>query len=393
MTRMEVIRRTFPVLVALILLVLGYYVGLVLAEKFLVPQCMSKEARYVTGGLGTFSAVISLAFSVSKAGFLHIGSLYRFVRHGDSANYRWLVDGAMLGFSAFALSGLLSFSLGAAIEKCRPPPPPPECQSTHPFCAGSRTENDCRLCEMHGKIQDHIQANREEINRLQLQRVGAFPLLFQNARSDGQELSQGIEPTADQFASWHDNLFGNDQWPAAATEDVAYCVVGFSSPADFKGKSRNVSDDLNVCAAKLRAEGVAERLVPFLKQYQNSPQVASCSWRSYDAMKRPRLLPDAHLELSDRHQISRSAFVHGIPLPSDTEEGGNDVGSACHKFMTQKLGVEDGDLLCSSFDVDSESRCMTQRSRAAIVSEYEVSPTGFPLAAIAVATPSKIGIE
>ena len=393
MTRMEVIRRTFPVLVALILLVLGYCVGLLLAETYLPkPQCMSEKARYVTGGLGTFSAVISLAFSVSKAGFLHIGSLYRFVRHGDSANYRWLVDGAMLGFSAFALSGLLSFSLGTAVKKC---PPPPECQSAHPFCAGSRTEDDCRLCKMHGKIQDQIQANREEINRLQLQRVGAFPLLFQNARSDGQELSHGVQPTADQFASWHNNLFGNnDRWPAAATEGIGYCVVGFSSPADFKGKPRSVSDDLNVCAAKLRADGIAERLVPFLKQYQNSPQVASCRWHSYSTMKRPRVLPDAHLELSDRHQISRSAFVHGMPLPPDTEEGGNDVGSACHKFMTQKLGVEDGDLLCSTFDVDSESHCTTQRSSTAVVSEIRsISPTGFPLAAIAVATPSKIGIE
>ncbi len=356
MTREEVLKRAFPVLVTLILLVLGYYAGLKLTEFFLsAHKCLTEEGRYITGGLGTLTTLISLIFGASDTGFLRIGSLYSFLRHGEQGtkdDYHWFSGGVLLGLAAFALSGLLSFSLGAAFRTC---PPPPECVTSFPMCKGERTERDCWLCNVQAGIPvvvAELRAARKDIARLHLDRVGAFPLLFQNAGTVGGKLSrEGVELAPGQLASWHRNLFASASWPDAATKNVAHCVVAYSSTARFQGKPKEASDELNVQAAGCRADSVAKELGTVLDE---PTPVASCRWSSYDAMTRPHLQPDGHLATPDRQLISRSAFVHGFRLSeeklSSIQEGGFDVGEACDEWMAKKLGVESSTLACSTVD-------------------------------------------
>lgn len=361
MTLAEALKRTLPVLLfASISIACGLKVGQLLATSFLsVPPCIPQggSGRYVTGGLGLFATLISIFFSASKAGFIHIDNLYRFVRYGDRTKYRLVVDNAMLALAAFVFSGLLSFSYGATFDKCKQPLQPPECQSAFDVCRVPLTESDCLRCT----VEEGIRAARRDIDRLQLQRVGAFPLVFDNARTSGRGLSHhGVQLTSEQFASWHGSLFGDGPWPDAAVDDVAYCVLGFSSTARFVGKSPEISNQLNLETARCRAESVAKELVPFLKR-RTSPRVASCHWANYVAMKRPHLLAGAHLGEADRDLISRSVFVHGFSLLGKNDRkptDGFDVGAACGNWVAQKLGVQQNALCCSTFDgADDGSPC------------------------------------
>lgn len=198
----------------------------------------------------------------------------------------------------------------------------------------------------------HRKATEELLARLHLDRVGAFPLLFQNASTVGGKLSrEGVELAPGQLASWHRNLFASAPWPDAATKNVAHCVVAYSSTARFQGKPKEVSDELNVQAAGCRADSVAKELGTVLDE---PTPVASCRWSSYDAMTRPHLQPDGHLATPDKQLISRSAFVHGFRLSEDRltsiQEGGFDVGEACDEWMAEKLGVESSTLACSTVD-------------------------------------------
>lgn len=199
----------------------------------------------------------------------------------------------------------------------------------------------------------HRKATEELLARLHLDRVGAFPLLFQNASTVGGKLSgEGVELAPGQLASWHRNLFASTSWPDAATKNVAHCVVAYSSTARFQGKPKEASDELNVQAAGCRADSVAKELGTVLDE---PTPVASCRWSSYDAMTRPHLQPDGHLATPDRQLISRSAFVHGFTLTEarETQEGGLDIGKACGELMAKKLGVESSTLSCSTVDGES----------------------------------------
>lgn len=345
MTIADGIKRSFPVLVALILLALGWWAGQTVADFYLSKQCLPTEGRFVTGGLGAFATVVSIVFGASKDGFLHLENLFRFVRGDDvEKKYHWLSNGVVLGAAAFAFTGLLSFSYGAAFRDC----PLPACESKFEMCTTEpRTARDCWLCNVQAELPDaiaEVQAIRRDINRIQLERIGAFPLLFENAGTEGDKLSQrGVQLAPDQLANWHRKLFGDTPWPAAATRDVAYCVVGFSSKAPFAG--RKDSNELNVRAAQCRADSVAAELPSVLDQA--APQIASCRWCSYGAMARPRVRPGEHLATSDKHLISRSVFVHGLQLPL---KDGLTVGGACRDLVAQKLGVKTDALWCSTFD-------------------------------------------
>lgn len=355
MTRTEGLKRSFPVLFALILVAVGWWAGQELAAKLYlsVPQqCDLTAGRFVTGGLGALTTIISALFGASKDGFLHLGNLLRFIRHGHADKYHWFFDGGQLGVGALALSGLLSFSYDATFGECAPPSPPsspPSCASPFQACQGPRTEADCRLCN----VQEEVSRATQAIRHLHLQRVGAFPLLFGNAGTVDGDLTRGVHLAPDQLPSWHRTLFSGLAWPVPASPDVAYCVVGYSSTAQFQGKSRATSNDLNVQAARCRADSVATEFVAVLNEA--APQIASCGWSSYKAMQRPSLRPDGHLATPDKQLISRSAFVHGFPLsPPDSSV---DIGAVCGKLLRKKLGVKEGELSCSTVDgIDGNAR-------------------------------------
>ena len=148
MTIADGIKRSFPVLVALILLALGWWAGQSVAHFYLSKQCLPTEGRFVTGGLGAFATVVSIVFGASKDGFLHLENLFRFVRGDDvEKRYHWLSNGVVLGAAAFAFTGLLSFSFGAAFRAC----PLPSCESKFKVCAKHLTARDCWLCNVQAE--------------------------------------------------------------------------------------------------------------------------------------------------------------------------------------------------------------------------------------------------
>lgn len=209
-----------------------------------------------------------------------------------------------------------------------------------------------QLKEGQATLAEELRSAKKEITRLQLERVGAFPLLFENAGTAGDELShRGVQLAPGQLATWRRQLFRDSSWPDAAAKNVAHCVVAYSSTARFQGKPKEVSDELNVQAAGCRADSVAKELDTVLDE---PTPVASCRWSSYDAMTRPHLQPDGHLATPDRQLISRSAFVHGFRLSEEElpsiQEGGFDVGEECDEWMVEKLGVESSTLSCSTVD-------------------------------------------
>ena len=354
-------KRVLPIAAALTSIAVGWWVGKHFASIFLsLPsQCDLSAGRYVTGGLGgvaTVMSFVSFVFNASEAGFLDFKSLYRFVLHGVSENYRWLTNAIVLALVAFAVSGLASFSWGAALMECEARSPP-KCNSEfRTACKDKPTEAECWRCNM----QEELRAARADIRRLQLQRVGVFPLVFENADTVDDQLGRGVQLTADQFESWHTDLLARGQWPATAADDLAYCVVGYSSRASFSGRYPEVSNDLNVQAARCRASSSAKQLFRFLERHHPSPQVASCASPSFDAMYRPQLLPDAQQATSDEQLVSRSVFVHAFS-PADeglgAERDGLDIGASCRKFVARQVGIVPGTLSCSALDASGQDRC------------------------------------
>ena len=175
--------------------------------------------------------------------------------------------------------------------------------------------------------------------QLKLHRVGAFPLLFGNARTRDDELteaSDGVRLPADGLKHWKKRLFGTKEWPLG--DDVGYCVVAYSSEAPFRGRSAQKSDQLNIEAAELRALNFADALSDKV-----TGQVAACRWRSYEAMARPRLLDDDHLSEQDRQLISRSAFAHAVSLAG----ADGDLGSVCPGVVAERTDALARNLDCS----------------------------------------------
>lgn len=122
------------------------------------------------------------------------------------------------------------------------------------------------------------------------------------------------------------------RWRVTLVALVAYCVVGHSSEAPFRGFKE--TNRLNLEAANLRGQTAASALAAYLDGQGVNQPVAACSWRAYEAMSRPELASGEHLSAEDRWLFSRSATVYPITVP---DNGPDLVAQHCTETMAGKM--------------------------------------------------------
>lgn len=281
------------------------------------------------------AGVLSLAVTASKEGLEGIAKVGRAAFRGGETIRLLDVGNALIGLAAASV--LFAFSVVLLEGDC----PPPKCSTKFEDCRQLPAGAECQACNAqhaHQQILGEVGSLKKDLQQLKLHRVGAFPLLFDNARTSHDELtkaSHGVELSEDRLEQWQERVFGTKTWPLG--EDVGYCVVGYSSEVPFRGRSAQKSDELNIKAAKLRALNFANAL-----SGEVAGQVAACRWLSYDAMARPRLLDDDHLSQRDRQLISRSAFAHAFSLA----EGDGDLSSVCPGVVAERTNALARNLRC-----------------------------------------------
>ena len=332
----SVFKRTSVAVLSVGAIVGGVTLGLALVDLVGIDA----EELKVAGAVGLLTSVLSLALIATKEGLGGLARVFRYV-FGKSSNFG-LDDGVALVVGVATLSALLAFSTEVLWLGAPPPPPPspPKCETQFEACkqydAGTV---GCDTCK-------GLQTINQELERLKLEGIGAFPLWFGNAHTDNGELngeSKGVALTADQFRNWRAGLFGRTSWHTGN----AYCVVGHSSIAPFKGWSRAKSNALNRQAANLRADNVAEALLAALKREGRRSKVASCHWGSYGAMVRPNARTGEHLSGADKQLFSRSVFVYG--MSPKARRSTDELGLLCGELITERLKTGPLDLKCSEF--------------------------------------------
>lgn len=324
--------RSWAATVLLMLVVGGAGGGWFAANALLGSAACVPHDAFVTGWLSFAAGVLSLAVTASKEGLEGIAKVGRAAFRGGETIRLLDVGNALIGLAAASV--LFAFSVVLLEGDC---PPPPECPTKFEDCRELPAGAECQACNAHQQILGEVGSLEKDLQQLKLHRVGAFPLLFDNARTSHDELtkaSHGVELSEDRLEQWQERVFGTKTWPLG--EDVGYCVVGYSSEAPFRGRLEQASDDLNLEAANYRAANFAKALsaVP--------GRVAKCKWLSYDAIVRPRLLGDEHLAEQDRHLISRSAFAHAVSLAG----GDGDLGSVCPGVVAERTDALARNLRC-----------------------------------------------
>ena len=137
--------------------------------------------------------------------------------------------------------------------------------------------------------------------------------------------------TDGQFRRWREGLFPDGRWPDDLRDDVAYCVVGSSSPARFRGfKDTN---SLNLEAANRRGRSMAEALAAYLSGQGVDQVVAACHWCDFGTMSRPEAVNGEHLTDEDRWLFNRAAIVYPISL----DENEQDLGLRCTESVAERV--------------------------------------------------------
>ena len=155
-----------------------------------------------------------------------------------------------------------------------------------------------------------------------LMSIASTPLLFDNARTDGEgelhEDSHGValQPGhADQLRRIADVLKGACPQP----QNVRLRVVGSFSLASFRGQDPDKSDELNRQAAELRASAVAPAMKEALaKVGLGDVSVNAVTWQEllpeqeFVAIRRSAFAGVDYLGLADPQHQARSAFVEVV---------------------------------------------------------------------------------
>ena len=328
--------RSWAAIALLALVVGGAGGGLWAANALLGSAACVPHDALVTGWLSFAAGVLSLAVTASKEGLEGIAKVGRAAFRGGETIRLLDVGNALIGLAAASV--LFAFSSAIFLkDDCSSPS---KCLTKFEDCRELPAGAQCQACNAHQQILAEVGGLKEDLQQLKLHRVGAFPLLFDNARTSDDELtkaSHGVELSEDRLEQWQERVFGTKTWPLG--EDVGYCVVGYSSEAPFRGPLEQASDDLNLQVANYRAANFAEALA----QSTVPGRVAKCSWPSYEAIDRPRLLGDEHLSERDRHLISRSAFAYAVSLAG----GNGDLGSVCPGVIAKRTNASARNLDCS----------------------------------------------
>ncbi len=151
-----------------------------------------------------------------------------------------------------------------------------------------------------------------EIKRCRPDFLATFPLVFENARFDGDgklsTSSHGIQLTP--HDKQHLKSLIKAFTPCAARFPVRLTVAGHSSSASFVDTNGNplpATDQLNLQVANLRANVVVEYLTKASADFE----VGWERWPTYKAMVRPYLdNPKFFGGDRDREALNRSVFIH-----------------------------------------------------------------------------------
>lgn len=335
--------RFWAAIALLTLVAAGIGAGHWLANQLKSAACVTEDVT-LAGVLSLAATLLSLAVTASKDGLEGIAKIWRAATQGGETIRLLDVGRTMIGLAAASV--FLSFFF-VAQGGCEPPEPPPICSTMYEACENLPAGTECRTCNAHEEVIEEIERLKNDLQELKLRRVGAFPLLFSNARTGGDELtreSHGVHLPARGLERWQEGVFGNVAWPLG--EDIGYCVVGHSSIAPFRdqaGKRVSNSDDRNKLVANYRAANFASGVASAMVRQGRRPRVATCRWVSYDTIARPRLVGDDHLSEQDKHLISRSVFVHAVPL---TDVAG-DLGTRCPSVVAERTEHPAEGLECS----------------------------------------------
>ena len=338
--------RSWAAIALFILVATGVLIGRWMANVQLGSGGCVAEDISIAGALSLAATLLSLAVTASKEGLEGFAKIWRAAYRGGETIRLLDVGRTMIGLAAASV--FLSFFV-IVQGGCEPPPPPEICSTEYEACRKLPAGAECRTCNAHERVLGEIENVKDDLQQLRLHRVGAFPLLLSNARTDDGGLnsdSHGIALPDHGFDQWQEKVFGDRSWPLG--EDVGYCVVGYSSTAPFQGREAGKSKNLNVLAANLRAANFAEALA---KQVGQS-RVAECCWPSYDAITRPRLLGGDHLSEQDKNLISRSVFAHAVSL----ESVAGDLGAHCPSVIAQRTDSLADGLVCEEVLASVQTR-------------------------------------
>lgn len=336
MFRVEMLKRVAVALAALAVVVGGGLVGPSIADKFLGPiACGDTSLLQATGVVGVFSGVLTLVGIALRDGF---GGLVSLLRYVSGSPVDWAKEGLVgLFIGVLALSGLSA--LGAFVaeavvidESC----PQSTCATQfNEVCGKLEAGPACHACNTRNahRLLD------EKLDRLLRQRIAGSALLFPNARAERTEDDERLDPEvgvklADgQFRRWREGLFPDGGWPDDLRDDVAYCVVGTSSPAPFRGFKH--TNRLNLEAANRRGQSAAGALARYLSSQGVDQVVAACGWCEFETMSRPEAVNGEHLTDEDRWLFNRAAFVYPISL----DKNEHDLG--CTEYVAERV-CDDG---------------------------------------------------
>ena len=333
MSSTEVFKRVLVAVLAVAAIVGGGVLGSEFHNDLDEVWGFDDEKLKSAGEFGLLASLLSLALMATKEGLGSLSSLVRLLRYafGKPETFR-PEEGIVLFIGIAALSALPVFSAQAYWFPPPPPTSPQQCETKFEACEKLHAGTECNTCEA-------LQTINQQLERLRLDSIGAFPLWFGNAQTDHGELnseSEGVALADDQFESWQPSLFGGASWHPG----IAYCVVGHSSVARFKGWPQGKSNELNCQAANLRADNVAAAL----RKEAHGSRVASCHWESYDAMVRPKAQSGEHLSDADRQLFSRSVFVHAVS--SQAAQSTEELGLLCDQLIAKRLKMQALDLKC-----------------------------------------------
>ena len=327
--------RSWAALALLMLVAAGVWAGDWLADALRSPAACVAEDITLAGMLGLAAALLSLAVTASREGLEGFGKIWRGASQGGETISLLDVGRTMIGLAAASVLLSFFFVVQRGCEE------PEICRTEYDACRQLPAGAECRACNAHERILEEIENLKDDLEQLKLHRVGAFPLLFSNARTGGSAptwKSRGVALPEGSFGRWQKSVFGRAEWPLG--EDVGYCVVGYSSTAPFRdrtGRAAPSSDHWNELVANYRAVNFARALQDL------RPRVASCRWDSYDAISRPQLFGDDHLSEQDKHLISRSVFAHAVSLENMAE----DLGAYCTGVVAERTDSPIGSLECS----------------------------------------------
>ena len=173
-------------------------------------------------------------------------------------------------------------------------------------------------------LTEHITQSKNEILEdhkiATLRGIASTPLLFENARTDGEshldERSHGVALQPGHVHQLWRIVKVLNEACSSPNRDVTLRVVGSPSRAPFLGRHTTESDDLNLQLANLRARVVSTKLCEVLEDAGlGGVTVVAHEWKEFKEIRRSAFPGVDHISLEDPEHQARSVFV-ALDAPS-----------------------------------------------------------------------------